>query len=424
MHLPSIDLAPLARRLWGSFVGRCVLRFISMDGIDRCIVLASQAFTALIPLLILGSTLAPAGHKDLVARTIIERFGLTGSSAAAVDQLFTIPDGATSGISVFSAFLLLFSGVSFTRRMQRMYRAAWGQEKPGIRGGLFATLGLFALLTEVAVVYLIRSLVRQLPLDWLFMFPLSAAAGFMLWTSIPYLLLNRQVHSHRLLVAGGVAATATAIYGVATAIYMPGLVERYTNEFGLFGITIALIGWLLAVMGVVVASTAVGAEFDECRAPWAMRLKSKFNLVDPTAEPPAPSPTDDEPEGLTSEDLFILVRTLMNWLIIAAAVWVAAAVVPAIDVSGGLLTYLWVSLLLGLVNAVLGPLLRLVALPLTMVTLGLCALVVNGVVLAVTAGLSGSLDVGGFGGTVVGALVISVVTTLLELVVSPLRQDR
>ena len=114
-----------------------------MAGIDRCLVLSSQAFTALIPLLILISTLAPVDETDLVAQTIIARFGLAGDSATAVQRLFDIPDDASSSVSVFSAVLLVFSGVSFTRRMQTMYRAAWGVEKAGVRGGLFAAAGLF-----------------------------------------------------------------------------------------------------------------------------------------------------------------------------------------------------------------------------------------------------------------------------------------
>ena len=89
---------------------------------------------------------------------------------------------------------------------------------------------------------------------------------------------------------------------------------------------------------------------------------------------------------------------------------------------GGFLTLLVVSLLLGLVNAVLGPLLHLVALPLTLLTLGTFALVVNGVLLAVTAGISDKLDVDGLGSCILGALVIAVVTTVLELVLRPVVQ--
>jgi uncharacterized membrane protein YvlD (DUF360 family) len=417
---PSDDLLALAERAGQSFLGRCARRFLSMEGIDRCIVLSSQAFTALIPLLILVSTLAPAGERDVVASTLIDKFGLTGDSASAVTQLFQVPDEAASSIGVFSAILLFFSGISFTRRLQKMYRAAWDQEKVPVRSGVFAALGLVALLVEVLVLYGIRGVVRSLSFDWLLALPLSAATGLLLWTSIPYLLLNREVHWRRLIVAGAISALGSAGYGVATTLYMPGLVDRYTQELGLFGITIAIIGWLLAVSGIIVASSAIGAEFDASRVPWVVRLKTRFRLYDPAIGLPAADPADES--GLNTGDLVLLARVLVNWSVLAAAVWAATAVVPGIDVPGGVGTYLWVSLLLGLVNAVIGPVLRLVALPLTVLTLGLFALVVNGVLLAVTAGLSENLDVAGIWSALLGALVISVVTTLVELVLRPLRQ--
>jgi putative membrane protein len=120
----------------------------------------------------------------------------------------------------------------------------------------------------------------------------------------------------------------------------------------------------------------------------------------------------------------VLLRMVINVLVIAAAVWVAAALVPAIEVNGEFLTYLWVAFLFGLVNAVLGPILRLLALPLTVVTLGLFALVVNGALLGITAGISGdNLNVDGAIGTILGALIISIVTAVLGLVLSPMKRD-
>ena len=169
---------------------------------------------------------------------------------------------------------------------------------------------------------------------------------------------------------------------------------------------------------IVVAAAAIGAEFDASRAPWAVRLQTRYHLLDPDLEPPVAVP--DAAVGLDSSDLVLLLRVLVNWLILTVAVWVATSIVPGIDVPGGFLTLLGVSLLLGLVNAVLGPLLYLVAMPLTVLTLGTFALVVNGVLLSVTAALTDQLDTAGFGSSVLGALVISVVTTVLELVLRPL----
>ncbi len=411
------DLAALTSRAQGSFLGRCVLRFVRIGGLDRCIVLSSQAFTALIPLLILAGALAPAGDEDAVAQSLIRKFGLSGDSADAVTQLFTTPAGGSSGVGIFSAFLLLFSGVSFTRRLQRMFRAAWEQEKSGVLGGLFAALGLVVLIIEVLVAYGARSLFRQFPPDWLWALPVTFVTGMVLWTSIPYLLLNRQVHWRRLLFGGATAGAATTAFGVATTVYMPQAVTSSTEDFGLFGITISIIGWLLAAAGVLVASTVVGAEFDASPDPWIRRLKTRFGLFDPEQGPPPEQPR--EPAGLSRGDLLAIVRLLYNWMTMTAAVWVATALIPGINVSGGLPTYLIVSVIFGLVNAVLGPLLYLAAFPLTAFTYGASALVVNAVLLAVTAGLSERLSIEGLGSAVAGALVIAVVAALLELVLRP-----
>jgi uncharacterized BrkB/YihY/UPF0761 family membrane protein len=152
----SEDLNALIQRVLDSYVGCCVLRFIRMSGFDRCIVLSAQAFTALIPLFIVVASAAPAGREDALAQGIIRRFALSGESADAVTQLFSTPADSTSSIAVFSALLMLYSGVAFTRRLQRMYRAAWDQETGGIRSSVFAALGLAALILEILVAAGIR----------------------------------------------------------------------------------------------------------------------------------------------------------------------------------------------------------------------------------------------------------------------------
>ena len=415
----SGDLMAFTDRVRESFLGRSVLRFVMIEGFDRCIVLSAQVFTALIPLFIVVASAAPVGQEDVISEAFIRRFALTGDSADAVGQLFTTPPGATSSVTLFSALLLLYSGVSFTRRLQRMYRAAWGQENVGLRSTLFATLGLVALVVEVIVAYSIRGFVGRFPPEWLWALPISMVTGLVLWTSIPYLLLERQVHWRRLLVAGGSTAVGMAVFAVATPIYMPQLMTKYTNDFGLFGITITLIGWLLAASFVLVATTAVGAEFDASDSPWLLRLKDRFGLVDPGQETPAVV-AEADPRGLTSGDLAALVRVLVNWLILTAAVWVATALVPGIEVNGGFATYLVVSLVVGLVNAVLGPLLHWLRGSGSWLFQGASALLVNGFLLAVAAAVSENLAIAGLGSAVLGAFVVAVAGTLLELVIRPI----
>jgi putative membrane protein len=114
-----------------------------------------------------------------------------------------------------------------------------------------------------------------------------------------------------------------------------------------------------------------------------------------------------------------VLRFVIGWLALAFAVGVATAVVPGMDVDGGLLTYLWIAALFAVVNVILGPILRLLSLPLMVITLGLFSLVVNGFLVVVTAWLSSKLSVSGFGTAILAALVISLVNMVVGFVLRP-----
>jgi putative membrane protein len=102
------------------------------------------------------------------------------------------------------------------------------------------------------------------------------------------------------------------------------------------------------------------------------------------------------------------------WISLAIAFGITAAVVPSVHVDGGVLTLLGLAALFGVVNAIVGPLLRLLSLPLMPITFGLFALVINAVLLVITAALVDTLDVGGFLSAVVAAFLISVISAALS----------
>ena len=113
-------------------------------------------------------------------------------------------------------------------------------------------------------------------------------------------------------------------------------------------------------------------------------------------------------------------QVIIVWLVVTAAIAITAALIPSVEVDGGFFSLLGVALVFGLVNALIGPLLRLISMPLNLITFGLFALVINGALLGITAGLTDSLDVGGIFATILAALVISVVTAVLLFVVTRL----
>ena len=104
---------------------------------------------------------------------------------------------------------------------------------------------------------------------------------------------------------------------------------------------------------------------------------------------------------------------LLAWLVIAAAVVVAAWIVPGVDVEGSFWSILLVAAVLALVNVILGTILRIFTFPLIVLTLGLFSIVINMIVLWVTTLLTDRLEIDGFWAYFFAALVIAVVTALI-----------
>ena len=106
-------------------------------------------------------------------------------------------------------------------------------------------------------------------------------------------------------------------------------------------------------------------------------------------------------------------RFLIKIAAVALAVWVTAMIVPGIQVSGGLRNYLVIALILALINATLGTLLKILTLPLAFLSLGISLLVVNTAMLLITDRLSESLVITGFWSAFFGAILISIISSLI-----------
>ena len=111
-------------------------------------------------------------------------------------------------------------------------------------------------------------------------------------------------------------------------------------------------------------------------------------------------------------------RLLIRWVISAAAVAAAAYLLPGIRLEGGVTDLLIVALVLGLVNALVRPILRWLACGIIFLTLGLFLLVINAALLLLAALVSQAVGIGfyvdGFGAAFVGSLVISLVSFVLS----------
>lgn len=94
--------------------------------------------------------------------------------------------------------------------------------------------------------------------------------------------------------------------------------------------------------------------------------------------------------------------------------WVATLFVPGIEVKGGFFTYFWVAFLFATINTFIGSFLKLVTVPISLLTFGLFLIVINAAMLMLTARWSEKLDVTGFWSAIFASLIISFVTALMR----------
>ncbi len=113
-------------------------------------------------------------------------------------------------------------------------------------------------------------------------------------------------------------------------------------------------------------------------------------------------------------------RLLLHWILTALAVWIVAHVVPGISVSGPTAALI-AALVIGLVNATLGLLLKILTFPLTILTLGLVWFVINALMLEVAAAFVRGFQVRSFEAAFLGAILLSIVSSVLQWLIMPSR---
>lgn len=106
-------------------------------------------------------------------------------------------------------------------------------------------------------------------------------------------------------------------------------------------------------------------------------------------------------------------RFLAHWFIVGVALGVTAWILPGVHVDSALALVVG-SLVLGLVNALVRPILTLLTLPLTVLTLGLFYLIVNAVAFALAAWIVPGFTVDSLGAATLGALLVSLVSWFAE----------
>ena len=116
-----------------------------------------------------------------------------------------------------------------------------------------------------------------------------------------------------------------------------------------------------------------------------------------------------------------MTRALIRLIAVAAAVWVTNLILPGVHVTGDVFTYLGIALIFSLVNLIIGNLIKLLTMPLTLVTFGISLFFVNAGMFLLTDRWSDSLTIDSFWWAFVGALLVSVVSSVINRILRPKR---
>ena len=107
-------------------------------------------------------------------------------------------------------------------------------------------------------------------------------------------------------------------------------------------------------------------------------------------------------------------KIFVRWAVLSVAVWAATAILPGITIKGGAWSYLWVALLVALVNTFIGTLVKILTFPAVLLSLGLFLIVINAAMLKIVDRWSTAITIDGWWSAIFAALIISIVSSLLN----------
>jgi membrane protein len=256
---PHPRLAGVVERHRDGLVGRVFRSMMAINGYDRALALSAQAFVGLIPMLVVVAALAPDPAREAGGRALITSLGLSGDVAQATALLVREPPGADT-LTVLGAVLLVTSVLGFIRALQRTYLAAWGVPSNGLRGIGHGVLGAAALIAGFAALALLWPALAALGGHVVAQLVVHAVAAVALWWPVQRILLGGHVSWRALLPGAVLTGVGQAVVLGVAVVFLPATIAHEAARYGLFGVAVAVVSWLLALGLLLVLSAVLGAQ--------------------------------------------------------------------------------------------------------------------------------------------------------------------
>jgi membrane protein len=262
MTPPTIDLADIRTRFEHSLGGEVLDEIVRIEVIERALALASKLFVAVIPLSIILKAIAPGSGN--FGEDVVLRLGLTGLGARATRTLFATGGNVQAAVSVIGVVIVLYSVLSFTRALQRVYLKVWRLRPQTFEALARQLVWMVGLVAYTVVLSPIRDYEHRHNLGaWYALTAISLGAAFWVWT--PYVLLGKRISRRRMLPTGLLTAAGISLYSIGTAVFLPAIFTHNAERYGLIGIAFGLVTWLFAYAGVVVVCAVLAGVWDKHR---------------------------------------------------------------------------------------------------------------------------------------------------------------
>ena len=264
---------------------------LEIEFIDRSVALAGKAFVSFFPLIIVVSAFMPESIRESIFTTVTHRLGMRGDALLDAKQAFASADEVRRATGILGLVLTIFFASSFTTALQRVYLRAW-RRPPGKKTGEYARGPAWFL---VIVIYLaalggLRTLLGDGPQIVLFAV-VSLAATAALWWFTAWFMLLGQVRWRVLVPSGVVTAVAISVFALSATVWMPNVVSRNQNQFGFFGVALALVTWFSGAATCIIVGACAGSVLADDTG-WLGRLTrgAEGEVLIDAAEPSLPAP--------------------------------------------------------------------------------------------------------------------------------------
>lgn len=239
----------------GSLILQIIEDLARSEIADRAMTLAGQAFTSILPVMILLSAIPGKGLVD----DALAGYDMTSGDLALTSSSDTESSAVTFG--VIGAVMTIVSATSFSRALDRMYSRVWEVPRVSFREGWRWIVVILAVALGVVIQILVPNLRDLWSMRAVVGFGIELTAGFFLWAvlwlGIARTLTVGRVNVRCLALTAVITAAGLSALVVATHVGMAKVLDSATAQFGVLGIIFTVIGWLFVFSSIVIGATVI-----------------------------------------------------------------------------------------------------------------------------------------------------------------------